>query len=71
MICNLVKKVMSKKTINQIANEIDTHERECAIRYANIEKRLDSGQARFTRIEAMIVGIYGLLIASQILDRII
>ena len=62
---------MGKRTLNDIANEVDTHERECAIRYANIEKRLDSGQARFTRIEAMIVGIYGLLIASQILDRII
>ena len=70
MICNPVKLKMSKKTITQVANEIATHERECAIRYANIEKRLDSGQARFTRIEAMIVGIYGLLIASQILDRI-
>ena len=62
---------MGKRTLNDIANEVDTHERECAIRYANIEKRLDSVQARFTRIEAMIVGIYGLLIASQILDRII
>ena len=70
MICNRVKSKMPKRTINQIANEIDTHERECAIRYANIEKRLDSGQARFTRIEAMIIGIYGLLIASQIIDRV-
>tara|TARA_B100000212_G_scaffold322917_1_gene282567 strand:+ start:415 stop:609 length:195 start_codon:yes stop_codon:yes gene_type:complete len=61
--------VKTKKTTIEVASELEAHERECAIRYANIEKRLDSGQARFTRIEAMIVGIYGLLIASQILDR--
>lgn len=47
-------------------NDLRAHERECAIRYENIEKRLDSGSRRFARMEGMIIGLYGLIIASQI-----
>ena len=38
---------MSKEALNKI----ETHEKECTIRYQNIEKRLDEGAKRFTRIE--------------------
>ena len=47
-------------------NDLRAHERECAIRYENIEKRLDSGSRRFVRMEGMIIGLYGLIIASQL-----
>jgi len=47
-------------------NDLRAHERECAIRYENIEKRLDSGSRRFARMEGMIIGLYGLIIASQL-----
>jgi len=46
--------------------KIAAHEKECAIRYENIEKRLDQGQARFARLENMIWGLYVLLISSMI-----
>ena len=45
---------------------VAAHEKECAIRYENIEKRLDQGQARFARLENMIWGLYVLLISSMI-----
>ena len=62
---------MSKRTINEIANEIDTHEREWAIRYANIEKRLDEGNKRFVRIELLIVGLYATMASIEVLARVI
>ena len=46
--------------------KIAAHEKECAIRYENIEKRLDQGQARFARLENMIWGLYVLMITSSI-----
>ena len=33
--------------------KIESHERECSIRYANIEKRLESGSKRFDKLENM------------------
>ena len=62
---------MGKRTLNDIANEVDTHERECAIRYANIEKRLDEGKKRFVRIELLIVGLYATMASIEVLARVI
>ena len=45
---------------------VAAHEKECAIRYENIEKRLDQGQDRFARLENMIWGLYLLMITSSI-----
>lgn len=61
----------NQRRTNPVAAELEAHERECAIRYENIEKRLDSGQARFSRLENMIWGVYGLLIAAQIIGEVI
>jgi hypothetical protein len=47
------------------------HEQICAIRYENIEKRLESGSKRFARMEGMIIGIYALLIASQVMAQVL
>ena len=46
---------------------LEQHEEICALRYAQIEKRLDSGADRFVRLENMIWGIYALIIGSQII----
>ena len=46
--------------------KVVAHEKECAIRYENIEKRLDQGQTRFARLENMIWGLYVLMITSSI-----
>ena len=50
---------------------IDQHEEICAIRYKQIEDRLDSGAAKFVRLEQMIWGIYILIIGSQIIGVLI
>mgnify|MGYP003119643338 CR=1 FL=1 len=38
--------------------QIEAHERECAVRYEGIEKRLADGGKRFDRLETMIWGVY-------------
>jgi len=45
-------------------HKIEMHERECAIRYEYIEKRLNEGSEKFKKIEIMLWGLYGVLAAS-------
>jgi chaperonin cofactor prefoldin len=52
-------------------NSLKQHEEICALRYEQIEKRLESGSKRFDRIESMIYGVYALIIATQIIGAII
>ena len=63
-----------KKNLTDIrarASELETHERECAIRYENIEKRLEAGSKKFVRFEQMIWGLYALIITTQIIGAFI
>jgi hypothetical protein len=59
-----------KPTSPDVAVALDSHEKICAIRYENIEKRLDSGSQRFARIEGMILGVYVLIIGSQVITQV-
>jgi hypothetical protein len=45
-------------------SEIKTHQRECAVRYEYIEKRLDEGSEKFKRLEMLIWGVYPFIAAS-------
>ena len=57
---------MSKEALNKI----ETHEKECTIRYQNIEKRLDEGAKRFTRIELLIIGLYAGMATIEIVSSL-
>ena len=46
--------------------ELEAHEKECAIRYANVQERLDSLDKRMWRLEAMIMGITILVVAMVV-----
>ena len=52
-------------TIKEAMSKIESHEKECAIRYENIEKRMESGSKRFDKLENLIYGLYGLIITSM------
>ena len=43
----------------------------CALRFQQIEDRLESGSKRFVRLEQMIWGLYALIITSQIIGSIV
>ena len=57
--------------LQTVANEINSHERECAERYKRIELQLTTGEKRFARVENMLWGLYILLITSTLLPSIV
>tara|TARA_X000001382_G_C3165303_1_gene177659 strand:- start:403 stop:597 length:195 start_codon:yes stop_codon:yes gene_type:complete len=63
--------VDKRLTTKDLLALIEKHEAECAIRMANIDRKFDSGSKRFARIEMQIIGIYGIIIALDILNRVI
>ena len=66
----MTKKAVKPRKKNKSLTSLDLHEEICAIRYANIEKRLESGSARFIRMEMLIYGLYGTIIGTYILERV-
>ena len=52
-------------------NRIETHEKECLIRYKNIEKRLEYGSKKFDKLETMLWAVYPFILASVVLSRFI
>jgi hypothetical protein len=50
---------------------LKVYERESAIRFEYIEKRLDEGSAKFKRLEVLIWGIYPVMITCILATRYI
>ena len=57
----------TKKTAK---SRIEQHEEICALRFKQIEDRLESGYQRFVRMEQMIWGLYILIIGSQVIGAV-
>jgi hypothetical protein len=57
-------------TVQEALIKLEGHEKECAVRYANIEKRLDEGSDKFKKFELMLWGVYPLIIGLFIMERI-
>ena len=49
--------------------EINAHERECALRYERIEERLADGSRRFDRLERMLWGVIVLIIGTLLVPQ--
>jgi|TARA_R110001583_G_scaffold101482_4_gene247901 chaperonin cofactor prefoldin len=58
-------------TTKEAITKIETHEKECSIRYANIEKRLEDGAKRFDKLENMIWAVYPFILVSLVLSRFV
>ena len=50
-------------------SEINAQQRECAVRYENIEKRLDEGSAKFKRLEMLLWGVYPFMIVTIVASK--
>ena len=50
--------------------KLELHEQICALRYENIEKRLDAGSKRFVRMGLMILGLYATIIGTYVLEKV-
>ena len=71
LILEKLKKSLATDRMASETTALEAHERECAIRYENIEKRLDEGSAKFRRLEYIMWGLYGLTAASLGIDKLI
>ena len=50
---------------------LTVHEKECALRFEYIEKRLDEGASKFKRLETLIWGVYPVVITCLLATRYI
>ena len=64
-----LKKAMEIDKAQEALQEINAHERECALRYERIEERLADGSRRFDRIERMLWGVIILIIGSLLVPQ--
>ena len=53
--------------INESMAKIEAHERECTIRYENIERRLEDGSKKFDRLETMLWAVYPFIVSAIVL----
>jgi hypothetical protein len=56
-------------TVKEALIRLEGHEKECAVRYQNIEKRLDEGSQRFKKSEMMLWGMYPLIIGLFLIEK--
>ena len=61
----------TRPTVKDALAEIGAHERECAIRYENIEKRLESGAKNFDKLEKLIYGLYVIILGSVLVPILV
>ena len=56
----------------RVALELEAHEKECAIRYANVETQLSMMDKRMWRLEAMIMGSTVIVVglAASLLNKL-
>ena len=64
------KKSQAKEpTSQQTLNELKTHQRECALRYEYIEKRLEEGSEKFKKLEMLLWGVYPFMIVTIVASK--
>jgi hypothetical protein len=56
-------------TVKEALLKLEGHERECLVRYINIERRLDEGQVKFATLQRSLTGIYGLIITLFVIGK--
>jgi hypothetical protein len=65
------KKIAGPKITKNLVTSLELHEQICAIRYENLEKRLESGGKRFARLEYLIWGLYAVLISTNVIAKVL
>ena len=56
-------------TVKEALLKLEAHERECAVRMQNIDKRLEDGSVRFRKSEMMLWGMYPLIIGLFVIEK--
>jgi hypothetical protein len=65
-------------TVKEMEVKLNGHEKECAVRYANIEKQLDQGSEKFDKLSSRLDRfdkrlwlLYPVIIVSPFIDKLI
>ena len=69
LILEKLKKSLATHRMASETTALEAHERECAIRYENIEKRLEAGSKRFDKLERMLWAIYPFIVGTVLLAK--
>jgi hypothetical protein len=56
-------------TVKEALLKLEAHERDCAVRMQNIDKRLEDGSVRFKKSEMMLWGMYPLIIGLFVIEK--
>jgi hypothetical protein len=57
-------------TAKEVLIRLEGHEKECTVRYTNIERQLDDGTAKFRKAELMLWSMYPLILGSTFLEKL-
>jgi len=57
-------------TVKETMARLEGHERECLVRYTNIEKQLDAGNKKFDSIDKKLWFLYPIILAAPIFERL-
>ena len=57
---------LAMEPVRKTQMELEAHEKECAIRYANVQEKLEGLDKRMWRLEAMIMGSTILVVAMVV-----
>ena len=57
---------LSMEPVLKTQMELEAHEKECAIRYANVQEKLEGLDKRLWRLEAMIMGSTSMVVAMVV-----
>ena len=57
-------------TAKEVLIRLEGHEKECVVRYANIERQLDDGSAKFKKAELMLWSMYPLILGSAFFEKL-
>lgn len=58
-------------TIKDLLAKLEKHEAECGIHLKNINRRLEAGSEKFKFQQNTIWGLYALIIATGIIDKLL
>ncbi len=51
-------------TVKETLIRLNAHEKECLVRYSDIQRQLELGRSNIARLERMVIAIYPFIIAA-------
>ena len=56
-------------TAKEVLVRLEGHEKECAVRYKNIEKQLADGQEKFSKLDKRLMALYPIILGLPFVEK--